>query len=182
MTNRDRRASGIDRGRSIDQVDASLQGVTRSMTQPRLHERLLQAAGVRLDRGGAALLHKLYLHNNSLRVTTLADLLGIDAPTVTRKIQQLEHDGFVVRHPDPDDRRATRIGLSPAGRRTLQRVLNARRAWLGGLLEHWGDAELVTFASLLGRFSTTLEGDTEEMSAPSDLVPPLTRTHGARRK
>ena len=58
-------------------------------------------------------------------MTTLADLLGVDAPTVTRKVQQLEQEGFVARHPDPDDRRATRIELSPAGRRTLQRVLDA---------------------------------------------------------
>jgi DNA-binding MarR family transcriptional regulator len=132
------------------------------MTQARLHERLLQSAGVRLDRAGAALLYKLYLHRDALRVTTLADLLGVDAPTVTRKIQQLEHDGYVVRHPDPDDRRATRIELSTAGRRTLQRVLDARRAWLGGLFENWDQGDLASFASVLGRFSTILEGETAD--------------------
>jgi DNA-binding MarR family transcriptional regulator len=144
---------------SLDQIEAALQVVARSLTQVRLHERLLQAAGVRLDRAGAALLYKLSLQRGSLRVTTLADLLGVDAPTVTRKIQQLEHDGLVVRHPDPHDRRATQIGLSPTGRRTLERVLEARRAWLGGLFEQWEEADLVAFASFLGRFSTTLEGD-----------------------
>jgi DNA-binding MarR family transcriptional regulator len=168
--------------RSIDQIDAALVVVARSMTQPRLHEYLLQAAGVRLDRAGAALLHKLYLHRNPLRVTTLADLLGIDAPNVTRKIQQLEHEGFVVRHSDPDDRRATRIELSPAGRRTLRRVLDARRAWLGGLLEHWREADLVTFASVLGRFSTTLEGEPEVTPMLSDVEHRLTGAFGARRK
>jgi DNA-binding MarR family transcriptional regulator len=132
------------------------------MTQARLHERLLQSAGVRLDRAGAALLYKLYVNPDSLRVTSLADLLGVDAPTVTRKVQQLEHEGSVVRHSDPDDRRATRIGLSPAGRRTLQRVLDARREWIASLFEGWNKADLATFASVLGRFSTTLEGATAE--------------------
>jgi DNA-binding MarR family transcriptional regulator len=165
---------------SIDQIDAALLVVARSMNQPRLHEYLLQSAGVRLDRAGAALLHKLYLHGNPLRVTTLADLLGIDAPNVTRKIQQLEHDGLVLRHSDPDDRRATRIELSPAGRRTLRRVLDARRAWIGQLLQDWGEADLETFASLLGSFSTTLEGDPAATLTPSDLE--LTGTPRAKRK
>ena len=132
------------------------------MTQARLHERLLQTAGVRLDRAGSALLYKLYVDRGSLRVTTLADLLGVDAPTVTRKVQQLEQEGYVARHPDPDDRRATRIELSPTGRRTLQRVLDARRAWIASLFEGWDSAELGAFASALGRFSTTLEGETAD--------------------
>jgi DNA-binding MarR family transcriptional regulator len=148
--------------RSIDQIEAALQVVARSMTQARLHERFLQTAGVRLDRAGAALLYKLYITGDSLRVTTLADLLGVDAPTVTRKVQQLEHEGYVARRPDPDDRRATRIALSPAGRRTLERVLDARRTWIASLFEDWDRTELTAFASALGRFSTTLEGDTAD--------------------
>jgi len=143
----------------VDQIQAGLQVVARSITQVRAHERLLQAAGVRLDRAGAALLYKLHVQGDALRVTGLADLLGVDAPSVTRKIQQLERDGLVARHADPDDGRATRIELTPAGRRTLERVLRARRAWLDRLLEGWSDADLADFASLLGRFSTALERD-----------------------
>src|ERR1700728_2403101 len=133
------------------------------MTQARLHERLLQTAGVRLDRAGGALLYKLYVNRASLRVTTLADLLGVDPPTVAAKVQQLDQEGYVTRHPDPDDRRATRIELSPAGRRTLQRVLDARRSWIASLFEDWDRADLVAFASALGRFSTTLEGETADI-------------------
>ncbi len=114
--------------RSSDRIEEALSVVGRASNQVRLHERLLQAAGVRLDRGGASLLHKLHLHKEPLRVTALADLLGIDAPTVTRKVQQLERDGLVSRHPDPDDGRATRIQLTPAGRRTFERVLKARES------------------------------------------------------
>ena len=147
------------------------------MTQARLHERLL-ADGRRTARPGrAALLYKLYVNRDSLRVTTLADLLGVDAPTVTRKVQQLEHEGYVARHPDPDDRRATRIELSPAGRRTLQRVLDARRAWIASLFEDWDRADLVAFASALGRFSTTLKARRRTPSeAGTDEHDPTTTT------
>ena len=146
---------------SADRIEGALQVLGRALTQARLHERLLQAAGVRLDRGGASLLYKLHVHGDS-RVTDLADLLGIDAPTVTRKVQQLERDGLVARHPDPDDRRATRIQLTPAGRRTLERMLKARRAWLDRLVEDWGEADLADFARLLGRFSDALAHEMED--------------------
>ena len=95
-------------------------------------------------------------------MTGLADLLGVDAPTVTRKIQQLEREGLVVRHADPQDHRATRIALTDKGRRTLDRVLKARRAWFDRLLEGWEDADLAAFAEMLGRFATSLERDLED--------------------
>ncbi len=149
-------------GVAVDQIQASLQVVARSITQVRVHERLLQAAGVRLDRAGAAALYKLHVHGDATRITALAEMLGVDAPTVTRKIQQLERDGLVVRKADPADGRASRISLTPAGRRTLDRVLKARRAWLDRLLEGWDEHELAMFGTLLGRFSASLERDMED--------------------
>jgi DNA-binding MarR family transcriptional regulator len=149
-------------GGPVDQVEAAFQVVGRAITQVRLHERLLQAAGVRLDRAGAALLYKLHAQGEPQRVTELAALLGVDAPTVTRKIQQLEREQLVSRHPDACDRRATRIGLTPAGRRTIGRILKARRAWFDRLIEDWDQADLATFATQLGRFASALEHDMED--------------------
>jgi DNA-binding MarR family transcriptional regulator len=146
----------------LDQVEAALQTVARAVTLGRTHERLLRAAGVRVDRSGAALLHKLHVAGGSLRVTDLAELLGVDAPAVTRKVQQLERDELVSRQPDPADRRATRIRLTPAGRSVLQRMLRARRNWLERLLEGWPEPELGTLAALLSRFAGDLERDLED--------------------
>jgi DNA-binding MarR family transcriptional regulator len=147
---------------AVDRIQAALQIVAGSITQVRVHERLLHAAGVRLDRAGAALLYKLHAHGDSLRVTDLAELLGVDAPTVTRKIQQLERTELVSRHPDPDDRRATRIKLTRAGRRTLERVLKARRDWLDRLVADWDDDDLAALASLLTKFSVALAQDMDD--------------------
>jgi DNA-binding MarR family transcriptional regulator len=146
---------------SVDQIQAAFQVVAGSITQIRVHERLVAAAGVRLDRAGAALLYKLHVYGDSLRVTDLADLLGVDAPTVTRKIQQLEREQFVSRRPDPEDGRATRIAATRAGKRAIEKVLDARREWYERLVEDWSDADMATFASLLGRFSSSLERDLE---------------------
>ena len=76
----------------VDRFEEALQIVARSIMQVRLHERLLRSAGVRLDRAGAALLHKLAAGGDSLRITDLAEMLGVDTPTVTRKVQQLERE------------------------------------------------------------------------------------------
>jgi DNA-binding MarR family transcriptional regulator len=149
-------------GGPVDQIQTAFQSVAGSIAQVRVHERLLVAAGVRLDRAGSALLYKLHIYGDSLRVTDLADLLGVDAPTVTRKIQQLEREQLVSRRPDPDDGRATRIMVTEAGRQALERLLQARHEWYGRLLAGWDDEELAAFASLLGKFSSALERDLEE--------------------
>jgi DNA-binding MarR family transcriptional regulator len=146
----------------VDRFDEALQTVARSITQVRLHERLLGLAGIRLDRAGAALLFKLCAKSDSLRVTDLAEMLGVDTPTVTRKVQQLEREGMVVRQTDPDDRRASRIGLTPAGRRTIERVRRARRSWLEQLVHEWDDDDLSALADLLGRFAEDLERDLDD--------------------
>ena len=88
----------LDRFRRVLLQTASAQA---SITQVRVHERLLRLAGVRLDRAGATLLFKLFAKGESLRVTDLAEMLGVDTPTVTRKVQQLERDGMVVRQSRP---------------------------------------------------------------------------------
>jgi len=146
----------------LDRFDEALQTVARSITQVRLHERLLRLAGVRLDRAGATLLFKLSATDGSLRVTDLAEMLGVDTPTVTRKVQQLERDGMVVRHTDPDDGRASRIRLTPAGRRTIERVRRARRAWLEQLMQDWDDDQLSALADLLSHFADGLERDLDD--------------------
>jgi DNA-binding MarR family transcriptional regulator len=146
----------------IDRFDEALQTVARSITQVRVHERLLRLAGVRLDRAGATLLFKLAAKGESRRVTDLAEMLGVDTPTVTRKVQQLERDGMVVRQSDPDDGRSSRIRLTPAGRRTIERVRRARRAWLDRLLQDWDDDDLSDLADLLSRFAQDLDRDMDE--------------------
>lgn len=146
----------------VDQFDEALQNVARSITQVRLHERLLRQAGVRLDRAGATLLFKLSAKGDSLRVTDLAEILGVDTPTVTRKVQQLERGGMVVRQNDPADRRASRIRLTAAGRRTIESVRRARRAWLEQLLQDWDDDDLSALGDLLSHFAEDLERDLDD--------------------
>lgn len=146
----------------LDRIAGSLQVLSRSFNQARTHEHLLQEAGVRLDRAGSALLYKLHLHRDvAFRVTELAELLGIDAPAVTRKVQQLERLGYVSRESDPDDKRATRIQLTSDGEATLALVLAAHKKRLARLFDGWTKEELRSFSSSMGRFAETLTNEME---------------------
>jgi DNA-binding MarR family transcriptional regulator len=146
----------------LDLVTASLQVLARAFNQARTHEQLLQDAGVRLDRAGSALLYKLHVHTDgSFRVSELAERLGIDAPAVTRKVQQLERLGFVARDADPEDKRATRIRLTSLGEETLQLVLAAHKRRLARLFADWTAEELRSFASSMSRFAEVLTKDME---------------------
>ena len=145
-------------GAAAERILAGLSAIARSVNQVRLHERLLHDAGVRVDRGGAALLSKLQASaDGSLRVTALAERLGVDTPTVTRKIQQLERLGLVARDADPDDGRAHRIRLTADGIETLVRLTEAKHRWLATLLEGWSTEDRTTFATLLGTFADRVE-------------------------
>jgi DNA-binding MarR family transcriptional regulator len=146
----------------IGQIQSSLQIVSQSTNQIRVHEELLRAAGVRLDRAGAALLYKLRLYADTpYRVTSLAALLGVDAPTVTRKVQQLERLGYVAREPDPEDGRASLIRLTRSGQDTVDRILAAHRDRLARLFDGWDDDDVRTFGALLEKFSESIRRDTE---------------------
>ncbi|MDE3093875.1 MAG: MarR family transcriptional regulator [Acidobacteriota bacterium] len=147
----------------IDRIQASLKLVAQSGNQVRVHEELLRVAGVRIDRAGLALLYKLGRHDDlPCRVTSLAGMLGVDTPTVTRKVQQLEREGYVVREPDPDDRRASLISLTESGQSALARVLSAHRERLTRLFKDWDEADVQNFATLLERFAESLHTDTED--------------------
>src|SRR5271154_849678 len=84
----------------LDQITASLQVLSRYFNQARTHELLLREAGVRLDRAGVILLYKLRHAKGALRISELAELLSIDTPGVTRKVQQLERLGYVSIQPE----------------------------------------------------------------------------------
>ncbi len=54
-----------------------------------------------------------------LRLNDLATRIGTSAPTASRTVDVLDELGLVARTPDPNDRRAVRIELTPAGRRLV---------------------------------------------------------------
>ena len=141
---------------STGSIAAALLSVSRAMNQVKAHDTLRRRAGVDLDRSGAALLYSLYAEGEDVRLTDLAERLGVDSPGVTRKVQQLERAGQLCRAADPGDARAMRLRLTPAGRKAIERLLRAREDWLESVLEGWSKADRRELARLLTFFAATI--------------------------
>jgi len=71
------------------------------------------------------LLRRLSEHGDGLRLSQLAGLLGVSAASLSDSIGTLERRGDVLRRPDPDDGRASRLRLSAAGKRRLAKLQRA---------------------------------------------------------
>jgi DNA-binding MarR family transcriptional regulator len=91
-----------------------------------------------------------------LRLADLAARMGTSPPTASRAVDALGELGLVDRRPDPDDRRAVQLDLTPEGRREVEerkaRVLDAFRP----AAETLADADRRRLASLLGRLADEL--------------------------
>jgi DNA-binding MarR family transcriptional regulator len=147
----------------IASIESALHALARRLKQARLHDYFTREAGVEIDQAGLAVLYVLHGEKASPRVTDVAARLSIDAPAVTRKAQQLERLGLVSRARDADDARASRLQLTPEGRRVLRRFLLARHRWLTSLLADWPPAERREFARLMGRFTEDIHRHLDEL-------------------
>ena len=72
---------------------------------------------------------------DGLRLGELGRRLGIAPSTLSRNLDRLEHRGFVVRGPDPDDRRALRASLTNAGESAAALVRSQEIEFTRSILE-----------------------------------------------
>jgi DNA-binding MarR family transcriptional regulator len=83
------------------------------------------------------------------RLVDVAATEGVSAPTATRIVGALEKAGLVARAEDSEDRRATRVALTPAGRAALRRIRSNRTAFLQRRLERLADTDRDTLRAAL---------------------------------
>ena len=87
----------------------------------------------------------------ALRMADIAARLDVVPRTVTPMVDGLEEAGLVQRQPDPEDRRSVLVALTPAGRRLLDRLHEARRACAADVFASLSAADRRKLAELLGR-------------------------------
>ncbi|WP_229377201.1 MarR family winged helix-turn-helix transcriptional regulator [Streptomyces spirodelae] len=88
------------------------------------------------------------------RATELAGYFGVGKATISRQLQALLQLGLVDRRPDPADRRASLVHLTPEGRRRFTRVRDARRLSYARKLAAWDRREIAELARLLHRLNS----------------------------
>jgi MarR family transcriptional regulator, transcriptional regulator for hemolysin len=81
----------------------------------------------------------------------LARSLGIEGPTLTRHLENLERSGYVRRERSESDRRAVRVELTEAGETAHARMLGAVIAFNRQLQSGLSSDELRTLDEVLAR-------------------------------
>jgi DNA-binding MarR family transcriptional regulator len=87
----------------------------------------------------------------------LAGGLGVTLPTVTSVIDRLVGKNLVDRTDDASDRRRVIVGVSAAGRETVERVQQGRRARLARALEALDERELLALVTGLEALATAAD-------------------------
>ncbi len=108
---------------STDDYDPESAPARLSLVIARLNRRLTTAQGG-LSHGLLSALG-VVAKLGSVRPADLAAYEMVSAPSITRVIAELESRGLMVRSADPDDGRAFRLEVTPAG---TQAILTARAA------------------------------------------------------
>ncbi len=89
-------------------------------------------------------------------MSELSQRLMVTKGNITDAITRLEADKLVVRRGDPADARIQRVSLTPKGRKLLDAMLPAHKAWLSRLLREVDREDLQQLEALLLRLRTAL--------------------------
>jgi DNA-binding MarR family transcriptional regulator len=137
---------------ALDSLNRGIQAFGHLVSHGRVIEAVLHHARIELSRADLQVLGTLREAGDGIRLGDLAERLQLDAPTVTRRVQQLEGRQLVRRATDPFDKRAQLVQLTAAGNRAVERAKSTFRRWLDGVLVGWSAQEREQFARLLERF------------------------------
>jgi len=96
-------------------------------------------------------LRTIQVHDGPVRMSALADSLGIVRRSATSVVDDLEQRGLVERIDDPHDRRAVGVQLTGAGRAAIAAVRGRRLSAADQILQPLNTDELLTLRALLQR-------------------------------
>jgi DNA-binding MarR family transcriptional regulator len=100
---------------------------------------------------------EVLVQHGPCRMGELADVLRVDASTVTRTLQPLLADGLVERGETSADARAKVVRPTPAGHARYERLAAQRRAVLTDILRRIPQDDRTQLASLMGAFVAALD-------------------------
>ena len=90
-------------------------------------------------------------HQGEIRAADVKDRTTLDKMQVSRALARLEAQGLVARAPDPDDGRASRVRLLPAGNALYRKIVPMVQAREEYLLADLTPQELEVFAAAIDK-------------------------------
>lgn len=95
--------------------------------------------------------------NEGINQTRLTELTCLDSMAIVRILDRLEADGLVERHPDPADRRARCLYLTPKASPTLQEIWELAAQTRAEVFAGIPQNERDVFLEVLARLSENLD-------------------------
>jgi DNA-binding MarR family transcriptional regulator len=97
------------------------------------------------------LMAQLERHPEGLKMNELSRLLMVTGGNITAIVDQVEKEALVERLDEPADRRAFRIRLTPAGRKTFAEMARAHEDWVVEMLSGLSRREQDELLKLLAK-------------------------------
>jgi len=103
------------------------------------------------------------------RQTDLAKQLCVSQSALSRQIADLVEVGYITRHADPDDGRASRVSVSDEGFQRLALIKEQRVTRLGRMLGEWSEDEALAAIDSIRHLKDTFTKDGHHQQAVSHL-------------
>jgi DNA-binding MarR family transcriptional regulator len=138
---------------AFGRLAGELTSLMRAMKE--LHTRVVEESDLPCEVAGTFVLGRLAVLG-PVRLTQLAQELGLDPSSVSRQVSALERSRLVTKEKDESDLRAQRLVLTDAGLAAVETLRVARARELARLLPGWTDADVDDLTAALGRLNTDL--------------------------
>jgi DNA-binding MarR family transcriptional regulator len=139
----------------LRELHTALIDVVDEINRPRRDDRLIEEAGIPLDRALFPLLARIGRYG-PIGVVELADRTGRDHTTVSRQMTKLEDLGLIERRASATDKRVREASVSERGGEMIALLNAARERLANRILANWTEADLDQLRVLLRRFADDL--------------------------
>ena len=108
-------------------------------------------------------------HHEGVSQDTLRGALFVNKSSVARRLAHLEKEGFVIRTPDPNDRRVLLVSPTEKAREILPLLRDMAHEWNGIITEGFTKEDVDTFSALLSRAFENAQKTAKELVDETDL-------------
>ena len=137
-------------------LHGALISIVSALNRPQNDEKMIEEAGIRLDRALFSVLVGIE-RLGPIGVVELAERSGRDYTTISRQVAKLDSLGLVKRRESPLDRRVREAVISAKGKAMTDRI-DAARARMGQVIfKDWSADELDVFVRLMRKFADAME-------------------------
>lgn len=137
----------------LNNLDTALFSLMRVAKRPAYWDEFQRKAGLQIDRPAAAIL--LLLNKHPMQFSEVVISLGIEAPSISRKVHELEEANFINREPT-SDKRVHMLALTTQGSSLAAKILSARLAMLEEVTVSWSESDTKQLSELLSRLASDL--------------------------